>query len=245
MEQSSQHELAASGEVIDGSTLRVVRRVLKQSVQRAVLATPAWKLFEPGFVIVGPGHSGTRYTAMLLQAAGIRCGHETWWTLTGTKPRSLRLQGDSSWVATFQLDTYTGKILHQVRDPLKVINSFVRYTPKPPPPGDGPRRSDFFEETGDRLVDALQIVVTWVHKAEEIAEWDYRVEDIDTELLLEICERIGHPVSRDVAVAALEAVSTKTNQHVSDTEGRLRWEEIPDMPLKSQAMAISERYGYL
>ncbi|MEX2423097.1 MAG: hypothetical protein WD990_03870, partial [Acidimicrobiia bacterium] len=215
-------------------------------VRRAILATPARAFFEPEHVIIGTGRSGTAYTAALLRATGIRCGHENWWTLAGYKNPSLRLDVDASWIATFQLDGYQGGVFHQIRDPIRVLNSLLN--------GKGGLRgggrsyevqAQWVDFTGDDFTDALLIVTTWLSEAERRAEWTWRLEDVDAALLVEICDRIGRPISIKHAERAISTVATDTNRHVDPSRRRLTWDDLPDSSLKSEAMTISRQYGYL
>lgn len=99
-------------------------------------------------VITGTGRCGTLYGAMLLDSYGIACGHESVFTNSGlrkhiintknppTSPISKRqcgtwlknkkLEADSSYMAAPYLDQVEGSVIHFIRDPLKVISSFVR-----------------------------------------------------------------------------------------------------------------------
>lgn len=211
-----------------------------------LLATPArrWLLTEPDFVIVGTGRSGTRYISQLLRAAGVKCGHENWWSLK-FEP-TTRLQGDASWIATFQVTGFEGHVFHQIRDPLKVITSLVRGRPELVP-GTIPHefRSRWVEMTGDPLQDAIAVVIAWVKRAEAVSEWTWRLEDVDPELLREICSRIDRPISEQRAARAFAAVSRSTNAHRTPDTLPLRWDEIPPSDLKDEVQSIARRFGYL
>jgi len=80
------------------------------------------------FIITGCGRSGTNYVAERLNAAGIKCGHESVFKVNEIKENSKNYDGDSSWFsAPFLGKEYSSaKILHIVRDPKKVIESFHR-----------------------------------------------------------------------------------------------------------------------
>lgn len=80
----------------------------------------------PRAVIVGVGRHGSGYTAAMLTAAGIDCGHEAWWhPLDGPRTECMV---DSSWCAVPDLlgSRFDGPIVLQVRDPLATITSLVR-----------------------------------------------------------------------------------------------------------------------
>lgn len=78
----------------------------------------------PGFVVVGTGRHGSKWTAEVLTAAGVPCGHEEWWNPTGE--RRPGLAGDSSWCALPWLPWHRGPVVHQVRHPLAVIESWLK-----------------------------------------------------------------------------------------------------------------------
>lgn len=78
----------------------------------------------PRFVVVGTGRHGSKWTAEVLTLAGIACGHEGWWNPTGE--RTPGLVGDSSWCALPWLPWHRGPVVHQVRHPLAVIQSWLK-----------------------------------------------------------------------------------------------------------------------
>lgn len=80
------------------------------------------------FVVTGCGRSGTKYTAKLLSAAGIRCSHER--LFTGRRADNIDCSipiSDSSWMAAPFLEKLPpgAVVLHQTRDPLAVVSSHV------------------------------------------------------------------------------------------------------------------------
>ncbi|WP_280564869.1 hypothetical protein [Chromohalobacter sp. 48-RD10] len=80
------------------------------------------------FVITGCGRSGTTYVSELLQKAGIKCGHESVFEVTGPAKSESQYRADSSWFcAPFLIDLPQNvKVLHVVRNPAKVVSSFHR-----------------------------------------------------------------------------------------------------------------------
>jgi hypothetical protein len=79
-------------------------------------------------VITGCGRSGTGYMASLLTENGHACGHEDIYTAFGVRRETGMLVADSSWfavphVSSMPKDT---KIIHIVRNPRLVFNSFSR-----------------------------------------------------------------------------------------------------------------------
>lgn len=91
------------------------------------------------FLITGCGRSGTKYTARLLSAAGVPCGHEVACGPTGFVGFG-DATGESSWFAGGYLDQLPDDvvIVHQVRHPEATVRSFHRiglfdhrYSPNP------------------------------------------------------------------------------------------------------------------
>jgi hypothetical protein len=78
-------------------------------------------------IVTGCGRSGTNYMAEILDAAGLRCGHERVFTVLGPQP-ARELDAESSWYAAPYLDLQdeSTKVLHIVRDPSRVVHSFFR-----------------------------------------------------------------------------------------------------------------------
>ena len=86
------------------------------------------------YIVTGTGRCGTMFLAKYLTSAGINCGHEVIFTNNGigVADRNLALNNyliaDSSYMSAPYLNNKIlkeAKIIHLVRDPIKVINSFV------------------------------------------------------------------------------------------------------------------------
>jgi hypothetical protein len=80
------------------------------------------------FIVVGTGRCGTGYVSKVLSKAGLPCGHETVYTIKGKVAPKRPLMGDSSWLAVpklLDLPYESTKIVHIVRDPLKVFRSWL------------------------------------------------------------------------------------------------------------------------
>jgi hypothetical protein len=215
-------------------------RALRRALHRPLLR-------EPRFVIVGTGRSGTRYISRVLSAAGVRCGHEDWWTIRGT--RAIRLLGDASWLALFNLDDFRGHIYHQVRDPIDVISSLAATSMNPEWRARHPtsqafhaHRSQYASSTGDPLIDAMLFVDAYLAEAERVAERTWRVENVDAEVIIQIATDIGRRLTREAAEAALRSVPPTAH---SREHGLLSWDELPDGPLKERLSLHAEGYGYL
>ena len=202
-------------------------------------------LIEPKFVIVGTGRSGTGYISSLLTAGGIRCGHEGWWSPLDR--RQPRLVGDSSWCATFELDDYDGRVFHQIRDPISTMRS-VAASEVSPHRRQNPwyqYRTQFVEYTDDPILDALLTVDRWLAKSEEIAEWTWRLEDVDVDLVAAIGARLGRVVDRDGVQMALDSAPRNKMKYKKQKTYDFSWNDLPDVPAKQRVLAIGESYRYL
>lgn len=110
----------------------------------------SFKVSELKYLVVGTGRSGTVYMARLLSSLGIPCGHESIFSYDGISKAITRLQdgaecsfissdvkwlkpdailnAECSYMAAPYLDheiLKNTKIIHAVRNPMKVITSFV------------------------------------------------------------------------------------------------------------------------
>lgn len=206
---------------------------------------------EHRLLIVGCPASGTTYTTQVLQRSGLDIKHEM-----------MGKDGIVSWtMITNRIAIYNptiindleGKfdhIFHQIRDPLRVIRN--NYSP------DNMKHLDGFywsyirsvipqmKKEDSLLVHCAKFYYYWNLKAEEMAEFSYRIEDFES-ILPEFEERLGHPIDRSI----LSQVSTKTNSwetwnpgvYVDITWERLQKKLPPDLYRKLRGLA--KRYGYV
>ena len=93
---------------------------------------PKSSLETPGFIITGCGRSGTGYISSCLDESGIPCSHERVFSPKETHKTFSEIkngEGEASWYAApFLQDAQkmSAKVIHIVRDPLAVANSFYR-----------------------------------------------------------------------------------------------------------------------
>jgi hypothetical protein len=106
------------------------------------------------YVVTGLPRSGTKYISKVLSELGLNCGHEEHFgTVQATLVRPDEawdgIWGDASWMAVPYLEhVFPGTVvLHQVRDPIKVLNSNL------PPGGDSYFRT--WDEHAGRASDPL------------------------------------------------------------------------------------------
>ncbi len=197
---------------------------------------------QPGFVITGTGRSGTQYIAHVLRQVGIQCGHEDWWN--PFNKHTPDLDGDASWMAVPFLHTYQGHVFHQVRDPLMVLNSlrngelfgadavwFADFTNTHTPGG-----------FTDDLESALRFMSHWLRTVEPRAELAWRVEDVNADLIVDLCRRIGRPTTLQQAQAAVDAIPTNLNSH--NPKPGIHWADLPDNPDTAFLRSWAIRWGY-
>src|SRR5512139_3910676 len=195
----------------------------------------------PRFVIVGTGRSGTKYISEVLTRAGIRCGHEEYWTTWRTPDETL--VGDSSCNALPQgLDGYGGIVFHQVRHPLDVCASLVRNRIVDPHLTLFRRLTD--HDPTDPLGFAMAVWLAFAGEAERLRPSLYwQVERVDAALIYWIGDRVKCPaVNVD---AALEMVPRTANRHYDDRDPLL-WDDVydHDPELAAQLRDKALTYGY-
>lgn len=205
------------------------------------------------FLVVGTGRCGTTYTAQLLQRAGIPVDHEVVFTEKGPQPAG-NLEGDASWMAVPYLAGFEGSILHQVREPLAVIDSLLDL---------GLFASVFADEIhrpwrrfleahfvlcGDPVVDAMRFYVQWNERCEQHADLRIRIEDQCT-LIPQFIDEL-YPGKGTLVESHLPRVSTRLNSREERRVKRTRAvglsvEDLPGGEDRDALLAMAERYGYL
>jgi hypothetical protein len=218
------------------------------------------------FVVTGTGRCGTSYTADLFTAAGMSCGHEMAFRgyaalgERGVSPRGLAgrmreslhrrtlgVEGDSSWMAVPRLDKFSGTTFLQLRDPLRVISSFVglRFFSRSEMRRPRHYAAMHFPFSDDDLLDSMRWWVDWNSRAAPYADLIYRIEDLNEELFGTMLQMVGADPTR--ARDALATVSTSTNSHVHrGFQGPdLSWDALPPGRERDQLEAAARRFGYL
>lgn len=81
----------------------------------------------PVAAIVGVGRHGSGYAAAMLNAAGVDCGHESWWNPLRRAGDHVDHLVDSSWCAVPDLLTtkFSGPIILMVREPIRTVTSLA------------------------------------------------------------------------------------------------------------------------
>jgi hypothetical protein len=136
-------------------------------------------------LITGCGRSGTKYTSFALQRLGLDVPHErvgrdgiSSWTMAITTEK--RPFGPPSSQVSFE------QVFHQVRDPIAAIASCTTFNRES---WDFISRHMRFPPYAPLFVRAARYWLEWNERAEQVATWRYRVEDLHASALVEICER--------------------------------------------------------
>jgi hypothetical protein len=217
-----------NGKCIEDTTIgkNYLDRYTDQKIPRLVLVT-------------GCGRSGTGYMTEFLRAQGLDVGHE-----------HMGKKGSVSWLMAAEVDhapwgplfkDYAFKhIFHQVRDPIKMIQSFYNE----PPRATWEWIAQVIPEISLSDSDLTKCAKYWYYwnlMAEDKAEWTYRIEDIQF-----VCEEMGDRLGLEFYTSIVDKISKTTN-----TKGPphrvITWsilEEEVDADLYEMVRSLAERYGY-
>jgi hypothetical protein len=199
------------------------------------------------FLVVGTMRSGTAYAAQVLNRSGIACGHNWVYTEDGV-PRypQFEILGDASTLAAPLVREFPGLVLHQVRDPLRVIGSLVGSAPGGNPLADGPEGAflaQHFASSGDPLDDAMRYYVEWNTRCERHNGYlRYRVEDLGAALIRRIADLIGQVVDDATIDRALTVVPASFNTRYSARH--IGWSDLPAGSSRDALERLARRYGY-
>lgn len=191
----------------------------------------------PRFVIIGTGRHGSKYVADILTGSGINTGHEKWWNSVGAEDKSY--VGESSWLAAPHLAEFDGMIFHQVRNPLLVVNSLVKF---PEPPAEDRARRAAVPLHGSVIEQAVQIVLYWRRLCDAATGIRWRLEDFSGEIVMTLAERIGVSIDSDRVVKMIKRTPATVNAH---TSGRhLEWSDLPPGPNTTALRRAAEKDKY-
>ena len=193
-------------------------------------------------LVVGCARSGTTYISKVLKKSGLRIGHEHL-SRDGISTCELCDSGKKSWKGRWGFcpeKIHFAHIFHQVRDPLNVISStyvtedlnswvfIMKYVPE-------------ILMQDSHLVKCAKYWYYWNLKLEKMAEWTYRLEDLD-QRWGEFEERLGRKVER----SAIEETPTNTNGRKTVTR-QFTWDDLQrelDPELYEKIRQLATRYGY-
>ena len=212
------------------------------------------------FLITGAGRSGTGYIASVLSALGCPTGHEE---IFGQKLLQdaeeirwpLEVHGDSSWLGAPYIDALAAGtvVLHQVREPVANVRSSLRIHVFSSPSW----YRSFAEQhapallTGSEVERCMRYWLEWNRMAGRAREkpqldyYRYRLEDIDGELVAQICRKIELQVSPEhideVLLQLPRDFNTRGNKR---HDGDWRWSELPPGETKRSVEKLAASYGY-
>ncbi len=136
------------------------------------------------------------------------------------------------------------RVLHQVRHPLKVIGSVLTYKQttwtKVAKHIDIPNQYLHAQSIDDEIARAAHYWLKWNKRAHEVADWTYRVEDVD---LGELCHQAGFG-SRCKGInweSVTAPTDTNSREHI-----QLTWKDLEriDHQLAHDVKALATLYGY-
>jgi hypothetical protein len=229
------------------------------------------------FVVAGCSRSGTTYMAKLMTALGFPCSHErifnicriyeSKWDLSDpmtafSEPEAA--QGDASFLSIPYLDQLPKGtvILHQVRDPLKVIRSHMgmRFFAEPYVPSIylAEEHLDFLDflkrhapeifEVENEIGRCMRYWYHWNRLAERVEDYPdytyirYRVEDLNQDTLHSILRKADLDADEQRCEQALAEVSTTTNTRPRDLSWT--WANLPAGLEREQVAELAAIYGY-
>ena len=201
---------------------------------------------KPRFVVIGTPRSGTSYFSALCKANGIQVSHEDYFTEFGPMLRNPRRRfdtvGDVSWLAVPYLPDEDMIVIHQVRNPLKVVNSIHRmglfhghraYTREAFV--ETARRN--FQFSDDPLRSAIRFYVEWNEKCEALTDKRYKVEELEAER-----HRIADWLNLNLD--DLATVSKTTNTRSAEVDEEVTLNRLSAYPEFNNFIAKAKHYGY-
>ncbi len=204
-------------------------------------------------LIVGCPHSGTMFTAQVLRAAGIACGHEAIYTLHGHAP-DVDATAEVSWEGTLHLGTPTippGVVIaHQTRDPLAWLNSWLRAGAHPDAWIQLERAYPKIREKHDRdpVRAAMSLWTKMNQRCEQHARFRHRVEDLRGGRGVAILANLGRDAEIDLDTALLRAALASTDQRTNHHPGTARapstWASLPRGRTLDKFRSLAGAYGY-
>ena len=215
------------------------------------------------YIISGTGRCGTVYLASLLNSIGVSCGHERicthigcndknygynslasgWAGLTPTKDPSIPLLAESSYMsAPYLMDDFLKDsfIIHVIRKPLAVINSFVNGlhyfqndTPSNPYEEFISKHLSGLFKIDHPLLRAAYFYIHWNKMIENAGKYRqyfrYRIED-DASVLL---KTLGKSTDKYYNNKKCNSVISHNNLQMSD---------IPEGSIKNDLLEIMNKY---
>lgn len=195
---------------------------------------------EKFLLVTGCGRSGTTYMTEFLQKSGLRVFHER---MGEDGCVSWMTGADADWapVGPLAKNFEFKHIFHQVRHPLKVIQSY--YNSKPGVTWEW-ICSVIPEITMEDSVitRCAKYWYYWNLMVEEKAEWTYCIENFDKQYQ-EMGERLGLEFDEEI----LKSIPTTVNTRQQEDHVQITWKflkENIDRKLYNKIRRLATRYGY-
>lgn len=196
------------------------------------------------YIVTGCGRSGTGYMAQVLTSAHVPCGHERLFQGKGDaklEPDSV----DSSWFAAPFVRDRDAMVIHQVREPMAVVSSWL---------ANRSMRSQFVVRfllkwcprpltEPDPASAVLQYWVQWNRMVEYHANYRWQVETITREDIYDSLILSGRDVNKSSIGSALGSTSSITNRKESDVP-KVTWNDIKNKEVRKEAEKLASKYGY-
>lgn len=196
---------------------------------------------ERDLLVIGCARSGTGYISKALKKCGYDIGHENDIGVKGLSTWLLAVKTDKpAWGPSWN-DVGFKHIFHQVRHPLKVISSV--HTTEPHESWEY-IIANIPEMSWDdsHVVKSAKYWYYWNLKAESIAEWTYRLEDLD-DLWNEFEFRLNITLNREI-IANIPKDTNTRGKHSREFTWEVLEKELPS-DLYENIRALALRYGYL
>jgi hypothetical protein len=205
-------------------------------------------------LIVGCPHSGTMFTARVLQAAGLSCGHEAIYTLYG-HVSDVAVDVEVSWEAVFHFGTVAQHVVvaHQTRDPIAWLNSWSRMSEHAGVSAwallDKVYPGIHARQTCDPARTAMWLWVEMNRRCERRSTRRHRVEDLRGDqgcvILGELAREADVDVAPDRLRAALAVIDLDTNHHPGlPTYVASTWGSLPAGIELDEFRNLARTYGY-
>lgn len=193
-------------------------------------------------IVTGTGRCGTGYVSTVLNQAGIPATHEGVFNPEGDGWEWQRVE--CSWMAAPHLSHFDGYVVHLVRHPLAVVNSFVGiefFTNSAHEPYLDYVIDHLEDLSSDPVEAAMRFYVIWNRMIEPYADQFVRIEETGPAEFAQIAHKTGSHHSPNDMVKPVESVPTDYN---SRPRAELTWADLPAGELKDELEQMVKEYGY-
>lgn len=187
-------------------------------------------------LITGCGRSGTKYISELLKRSGFDVRHEAdgadgivSWPMTAT-------EGESLWGPAFSEYEFE-TVAHQIRNPVKVISSCHTITDKS---WNYIKKYIPINEKDSKLIMCAKYWYYWNLKAEKLAGFSYRIEDIDS-MLFKLVNILGK--RENFSKESLRIIPRNVNKRPHNTMS-IKDIKRESSKLYEDILKLSLKYGY-